>query len=249
MPLKGLEGKAFVVTGAASGIGRATVERLLEERACVAAVDVDAPRLAAVVAELGGQRLHTSQADVSSSQDVTRAFEAAVSHFGRLDGLFNNAGTVATRAPLADIDPAEYDRVFDVNVRGTFLGMRTMLAVAARLQAPAVILNMASGFALRGAPGSGFYAASKAAIISLTKTAAVENAAAGIRVNVLVPGPVDTQLFGRHPPQVKQRLLQAVPLRRPGQPAELAGAAAWLLSEESQYVTGAELRVDGGEAA
>jgi NAD(P)-dependent dehydrogenase (short-subunit alcohol dehydrogenase family) len=249
VPLKGLEGKAFVVTGAASGIGLAAVGRLLEEGASVAAVDVDGSRLGASTADLGAHRLHTSQGDVSSPQDVDRAFEAAVATFGRLDGLFNNAGTVATRAPLAEIDPAEYDRVFDVNVRGTFLGMRAMLTMAARLRAPAAIVNMASGFALRGSPGSGFYAASKAAIISLTKTAAVENAQAGVRVNVLVPGPVDTQLFGRHPPEVKQRLLKAVPLRRPGQPAEVAGAAAWLLSEESEYVTGAELRVDGGEAA
>jgi NAD(P)-dependent dehydrogenase (short-subunit alcohol dehydrogenase family) len=249
VPLKGLEGKAFVVTGAASGIGLAAVGRLLQEGARVAAVDVDGARLAAAAADLDSDRLQTSRADVSSPQEIARAFEAAVGTFGRLDGLFNNAGIVATRAPLADIDPAEYDRVFDVNVRGTFLGMRAMLAVAARLRAPAAIVNMASGFALRGSPGSGFYAASKAAIISLTRTAAVENAKAGIRVNVLVPGPVDTQLFARHPPEIKQRLLEDVPLRRPGQPSELAGAAAWLLSDESQYVTGAELRVDGGEAA
>ena len=249
MALKGLEDKTFLVTGAASGIGLATVRRLLDEGARVAAVDVDDARLTAVAAEVDRHRLQTSQADVSSPPDIARAFEAAVGHFGRLDGLFNNAGVVATRAPLADIDPAEYDRVFDVNVRGTFLGMRAMLAVARRLRAPAAIVNMASGFALRGAPNSGFYAASKAAIISLTRTAAVENAEAGIRVNVLVPGPVDTQLFGRHPPEVKQRLLETVPLRRPGQPAELAGAAAWLLSDESQYVTGSQLCVDGGEAA
>jgi NAD(P)-dependent dehydrogenase (short-subunit alcohol dehydrogenase family) len=249
VPLKGLEGKAFVVTGAASGIGLAAVGRLLEEGASVAAVDIDGHRLGASTADLDAHRLHTSQADISSPPDVARAFEAVVATFGRLDGLFNNAGTVATRAPLAEIDPAEYDRVFDVNVRGTFLGMRAMLTMATRLRAPAAIVNMASGFALRGSPGSGFYAASKAAIISLTRTAAVENAQAGVRVNVLVPGPVDTQLFARHPPEVKQRLLKDVPLRRPGQPAEVAGAAAWLLSEESEYVTGAELRVDGGEAA
>jgi NAD(P)-dependent dehydrogenase (short-subunit alcohol dehydrogenase family) len=249
VPLKGLEGKAFVVTGAASGIGLAAVGRLLEEGASVAAVDIDGQRLGASTADLDAHRLHTSQADISSPPDVARAFEAVVATFGRLDGLFNNAGTVATRAPLAEIDPAEYDRVFDVNVRGTFLGMRAMLTMATRLRAPAAIVNMASGFALRGSPGSGFYAASKAAIISLTRTAAVENAQAGVRVNVLVPGPVDTQLFARHPPEVKQRLLKDVPLRRPGQPAEVAGAAAWLLSEESEYVTGAELRVDGGEAA
>lgn len=249
MSLRGLEGRVFVITGAASGIGRAATERLLEEGACVTAVDVDADRLTTTAAELSAARLHAVRADVSSADDVDRAFAAALARFDRIDGLFNNAGTVAARAPLAEIAPAEYDRVFDVNVRGTFLGMRAMLAVATRLGTPAAIVNMASGFALRGSPGSGFYAASKAAIISLTRTAAVENAQAGVRVNVLVPGPVETELFGRHAPDVRERLLQDVPLRRAGQPSELAAAAAWLLSDESTYVTGAALSVDGGEAA
>ena len=212
-------------------------------------MDVDAGRLAASAAELGAHRLHTSQADVSSPQDVARAFEAAVIHIGRLDGLFNNAGTVATRAPLAEIDPAEYDRVVGVNVRGTFLGMRAMLAMAARLRAPAAIVNMAFGLCAARVSGQrllcreqgSHHLAHRGPPRSRTRSRESESTSSfrsGGHAALRPPSP-----------EVKQRLLENVPLRRPGQPAELAGAAAWLLSEESQYVTGAELRVDGGEAA
>jgi NAD(P)-dependent dehydrogenase (short-subunit alcohol dehydrogenase family) len=249
MPLSGLEGKVFVVTGAASGIGRAAVERLLDEKALVTMMDVARDRLAQSADELGEDRVCSVAGDVSCLEDLERAFAAGSDRFGRVDGLLNNAGTVAPRVPLADIDPGEFDRVFDVNVRGTFLGMRVMLATAARQCSPAAIVNVASGLALRGSPRSGFYAASKAAIISLTQTAALENAGAGVRINVLVPGPVDTPLFSRHPPDLRQIVVGDVPLGRLGRPPELASAAAWLLSDESSFVTGTALRVDGGEAA
>lgn len=249
MALGGLEGKVFIVTGGGSGIGRATARRLIDEGAAVGAVDAAEERLRQTAEEVDDPRLHTLVGDVASAEDMERAFASTIDRFARLDGLFNNAGAVAPREPLAEIDPREYDRVFDVNVRGTFLGMRAMVAAAAQLRSPASIVNMASGLALRGAPRSGFYAASKAAIISLTQTAAIENAAAGVRVNVLVPGPVDTPLFARHPPELKAAMIEHVPLGRFGRPAELASAAVWLLSDESSFVTGSALRVDGGEAA
>jgi NAD(P)-dependent dehydrogenase (short-subunit alcohol dehydrogenase family) len=181
--------------------------------------------------------------------DVDRYFAGTLAHFGRVDGLFNNAGIVAPVLTLADVTLEAVERVFQVNVFGVFLGMRKMLGVLAEQRSPGVILNTSSGLALRGVEKQGPYAASKAAVVSLTRTAAREAGPAGIRVNAILPGPTDTPMYLGVPQDMRDEYAQLMPLGRTGKPEEVAALAAWLLSEESSNVTGVAYLVDGGEGS
>jgi NAD(P)-dependent dehydrogenase (short-subunit alcohol dehydrogenase family) len=241
--LKGLEGRVALVTGGASGIGRATAARLVQEGARVAIADVNEQALAAAATQLG---VHAIRADVSLEADVARMFTETEDALGPLSALHNNAGIEGATLPLREVPLAEFDRVVAVNLRGCFLVLREMLR---RASGPATIVNTASGTGLRAIPNIGVYAATKAGVLMMTRTAARESAAAGIRVNAIVPGPVDTPLWEAIPPEVKTVALAAIPLARPGTVDEVAALAAWLLSDESPYVTGAAYAVDGGELA
>ncbi len=249
MPLKGLAGKVVIVTGGASGIGRATAARLVEEGASVTIVDLNEENLLRVARELGEENVLWVTADVSVPSDVDRYFEATIERFGRVDGLFNNAGIVSPMETLADVALEAVERVFQVNVLGVFLGMQKMLRVLAEQRSPGVILNTSSGLALRGVEKQGPYAASKAAVVSLTKTAAREAGPAGVRVNAILPGPTETPMFLSVPQEMRDEYAQLMPLGRMAQPEEVAALAAWLLSDESSNVTGAAYLVDGGEGS
>lgn len=255
MALEGLAGKVVIVTGGASGIGRAAVERLLAEGAKVMLVDSDEDAVQRTLAELAEHDLAGVVADVSTEDGTERYFAAALERFGRVDGLHANAGIEGPTAPLAEVDPRAFDRLMAVNLRGVFLSLRRMLRTLAQQGSGGAIVCTSSALGLRGRPGLAPYAASKAAVISLTKTAAMEAGPAGVRVNAVLPGPTATPMIERlvegsgDPAAAREALHAGIPLRRYGRPAEVAALVAWLLSDESAFVNGGIYTVDGGESA
>ena len=245
MALRGLADKVVLITGGASGIGRATAERLVAEGAKVAIVDLDEDRVTAVAREIG-EAVVGLRGDVTSPEDVELYFERAESALGPIDGLFNNAGIAGTGDHLANTTPEQFERVISTNLTGVFLNLRAMLGRCAERERPGVIVCTASALALRSMAGVGPYTASKAAVVALTKVAAVE-AAPLVRVNALLPGPTDTPIIAGITPSMRAEFEQNLPLKRFGEPHELAAAAAWLLSDESSFATGAAFVVDGGD--
>lgn len=257
MTLAGLAGKTVIVTGGASGIGKAVVERLLAEQANVALVDADTGGVARATAELESDRLLCVTADVTDEDATDRFFAAARARFGRVDALHANAGIVLPGTRLADAGADDFDRTIAVNLRSVFLGIRAMFRMLTEQETRGSIVTTASVLGLQGLARQGAYCASKAAVISLTRTAALEAGPAGHRVNAVLPGPIETPMAARMEaslsPDERARfradLLAPVPLGRFGTAHEVAALVAWLLSDESTYVTGGIYSVDGGQAA
>jgi NAD(P)-dependent dehydrogenase (short-subunit alcohol dehydrogenase family) len=247
-----LEGKVCVVTGGAAGIGEAIAVRLAEEGARVAVADIDgegALRLADRLGEVAGDALG-GRVDVAVSAQVADFVGATAGRFGRLDAIVNNAG-VAIPGGAADMAEEDWDRVVAVNLKGVWAGMKHAIPHL-RAAGGGSIVNMSSVQALVGFPGWAGYAATKGAIIALTQQAAVEYGPENIRVNCLAPGtimtPMNQEIFrtAPDPDELIAGWNASHALRRFGESSEVASAAAFLVSDDASFVTGACLRVDGG---
>ena len=252
-----IDGKTAIVTGAANGIGRAVAQALAGAGANVVVCDVLADDGERTVTEINaaGGRAAFARADVSDSGDAEELIAQAVEHFGGLDILVNNAGIGGGMARLHEIDPADFDRVISVNLRGTFLCSRYAIPHFLA-QHDGRIVNMASTYGLIGAPGAPAYCASKGAIINLTRQLAVDYGPDGIRINAICPGYIDTQLGRRGPKlsreefasatRIRERAARMQPLGRQGQPSEVGEVALFLASDASSFMTGSIVTVDGG---
>ncbi|RIL06468.1 MAG: short chain dehydrogenase [Proteobacteria bacterium] len=244
----GVEGKAALVTGAASGIGRATALALGQGGARVLVADRDragAQAAAEAILEAGGEA-EAHAVDVARADEVEAMVRAAVARFGRLDCAVNAAGILATPALLHELALDAWERTIAVNLTGVFLCMQHELR-AMRAQGAGAIVNVASGAGVLGTPALGHYCASKHGILGLTKTAALENARAGVRVNAICPGSTDTPMlqgFMGSSPEARKMILASAPAGRLGTPEEVAEAALWLCSERASYVSGESLFVD-----
>ena len=250
-----LEGKVALITGGASGIGRATALLFAREGAAVAVADLDAGGAQVVAQEIVGQggRAIAVQTDVSQANDCQRAVERTVEAFGGLDILFNNAGIIR-RADVVETTEEEWERVMAVNVRSVFLmSKHAVPAMAAR--GGGAIVNTGSGWGLVGGRRAVSYCASKAAVVNMTRAMALDHGPQGIRVNCVCPGDTDTGMLRSEAQQLgmveAQFLAEAAdrPLGRVGTPEEIARAVLYLASSASSFVTGTTLVVDGGGLA
>ena len=250
-----LQNKNAIVTGGAGGIGRATSLAFAAEGASVAVVDLNAEAAQAVAEEIraaGGSAIAIG-ADVSSEADIERVVAEVVEGFGGVDVVVNNAGIIR-RTTAVETTVEEWDRVFGVNVRAIFLMCKHVVPIMAA-NGGGSIVNTGSGWGLKGGGQAISYCASKGAVVNMTRALAIDHGPQGIRVNSVNPGDVDTGMLRDEARQLGQDqagfLAEAAerPLNRMGQPSEIAAAVVWLASDESSYVTGAALVVDGGGIA
>jgi NAD(P)-dependent dehydrogenase (short-subunit alcohol dehydrogenase family) len=241
-----LEGKVAVITGAGSGMGEAMVQRFCREGAQVIAADISGRQ--GEVAKPFGTACVPLQMNVALSADVQKMLNTAVDAFGRLDIICNNAGVDGELGLTGEYSEKEFDRVWEINGRGPFLGMRYGIPLLLKFGGGAIV-NTVSIASMVAFPQMPAYCAAKGAVLMLTKTAAVEYAAQGIRVNAICPGTVKTALSMGMPKEYIDMALQAMPMRRIGLPSEIADVALFLASNESSFITGSVVVADGGYTA
>jgi NAD(P)-dependent dehydrogenase (short-subunit alcohol dehydrogenase family) len=246
-------GKSILVTGAAGGIGRAAALAYAQAGARLTLSDVSTAggeESAAMIVEAGGEAIFV-KADVAKAAEVEALIDKAVAAYGRLDCAFNNAGIEIEHLPLADSDEEIFDKIMNVNVKGVWLCMKYEIRQMLK-QGGGSIVNTSSVAGLVGAPLQSIYAASKHAVIGLTKTAAVEYGRKGIRINAVCPGVIRTPMMDRaieREPKREKNIQKAHPIGRIGEAEEIANAALWLSSDSASFVTGHSLAVDGGLVA
>lgn len=242
-----LEGKTALVTGAGSGIGRATATVLAREGAAVLVADINEAAGRETV-RLIGNEAHFVRADITDPAAADALVAEAVRLWGRLDAACNNAAIEGKLGRLVDQSDEDFTRIFDVNVRGCFNCLRAELRQMLE-QGHGAIVNMASGAGQIGVPMMGLYAGTKHAVVGLTKTAALEVARTGIRVNAMLPGMVDTPMTRERLYPGQAEILNFAPAGRPARPEEIADGVAWMLSDRSAYMMGSSIVVDGGVIA
>lgn len=250
-----LTDRVALITGGAGGLGLAAARALLDAGARVALVDIDLGALDNAASELGADsRVLTLQADVSDADDVDRYVRSTLDTFGGIDIFFNNAGIEGPVSNIVDTSPEDFDRVLRINLRGVFLGLRSVLPHMIK-QGHGSIINTSSVVGLVGSPGMSPYSTSKHGVVGLTKTAALEVASSGVRVNSIHPAPVNTRMMraverGAGDVDASRAAFEAgIPLGRYGEPSEIASLVVFLASDASAFITGAQYRIDGGMGA
>jgi NAD(P)-dependent dehydrogenase (short-subunit alcohol dehydrogenase family) len=244
--------QVVLITGALTGIGRATALAFAKEGATVVAAgrhDAEGKALEAELRGLGGE-VQFIRADVRHEDDVRNLVDQTVARFGRLDVAVNNAGTEGKPGPVTEQTPESYAAMFDTNVLGTLLSLKHELRVM-QPQGSGSIVNISSTMGERGAANLSLYTASKHAVEGLTKSAALEAAGFGVRVNAVAPGPTETGMLDRltGTPEKKAAFFAAVPLKRGGKPEEIADAIVFLASKKASFITGQIVRINGGKTA
>jgi NAD(P)-dependent dehydrogenase (short-subunit alcohol dehydrogenase family) len=243
---------AVLITGALTGIGRATAIEFAKQGACIAASgrrDKEGKALEAELLGLGADAFFV-RADVRHDEDVAALLEATIARFGQIDAAVNNAGTEGQPGPVVQQTAESYAATFETNVLGTLLCLKHELRVM-QVQGHGSIINISSTYGHRGGLGASVYAASKHAVEGLTKCAALEAAPSGVRVNAVAPGPTDTGMLDRFTGDLQRKaaMASAVPLGRAGRPDEIARAIVFLASDAASFMTGQIVSVDGGKSA
>lgn len=246
-----LQGKVALVTGARRGMGRAHALALAGQGAKVVITDIDLAQCELVADEVraGGGDVICFKLDVTNKADVDSVFDEVVAKYGRLDILVNNAGIYQSK-PFLEMSEEDWDRTIDINLKGQFLCAQRAAKEMAKNKWGRIIniASIASGGVGMGIAGGAHYTASKGGIIGMSETLAVELAPLGINVNVIAPGAIDTPMIGAAnlPKEVMDAMLAGVPLKRIGRPEEVSAAVVFLASDESSYITGSTIYVDGG---
>jgi NAD(P)-dependent dehydrogenase (short-subunit alcohol dehydrogenase family) len=245
-----LNGKVAIITGASRGIGARAAHVFTAEGAAVTLAARSEAALTTLADELlaKGAVCIAIPTDVGDPDQVERLVARVVSTFGRLDIAFNNAGDGHMPAPLAELSVEDFDRAVRGSLRGVFLAMKYELS-AMLASGGGAIVNMSSTAGIQGVRGMSAYAAAKHGVIGLTESAALEYAAHGVRVNAIAPGPILTERLAALSNEQRAPVARSVPLARIGQPQEVAALAAWLLSDQASFITGATIPIDGGRMA
>jgi NAD(P)-dependent dehydrogenase (short-subunit alcohol dehydrogenase family) len=254
--LANLSGKAFFISGAAGDIGSATARALLREGAGVALADNDPARLQEIVRQFGNEGHGTASVlpimvDIASASAVNDAMAGVVRHFGRLDGALNNAAIQLAPRAFSEFDLDDFRRVLDSNLMGTVHCLQAQVRIMVQRRARASIVNMSSAAGIVALPGIAAYSASKAAILALTRSIAIEYGREGIRANAISPGLIRTRMTADDfaDPAAEKAMIAAHPIGRLGTPEDIARTASWLLSDASSYLLGANIVADGGYSA
>ena len=251
-----LKGKVALITGASGGIGRSTSSLFLEEGAKVILIDKNGDELNKTVENLSSKNIKSFQADVTSEDEMNKVISSSEKIFGNLDIAFLNAGVEGPVKSLFDYSSEEFDQVMKINVKGVFYGLKACaLSMTEKKRGSIIITSSLAG--IRGMPKISGYVASKHAVVGLMKAAALELAGLNIRVNTINPAPIATRMItaleenfsGNDVKKIRQKFEQAIPLRRYGEPLEVAKLALFLASDDSSFITGNTYPIDGGSSA